>query len=40
MAATVVGQLSLRLILESAPVKTLPPLIAPDLALDPIPPVA
>ena len=40
MAATVVGQLSLRLILESAPVKTQPPLIAPDLALDPIPPVA
>jgi MFS transporter, MHS family, citrate/tricarballylate:H+ symporter len=40
MAATVVGQLSLRLILESAPVKTRPALIAPDLALDPIPPVA
>jgi MFS family permease len=40
LAATVVGQASLWLILESAPVKTLPALIAPDLALDPIPPVA
>jgi MFS transporter, MHS family, citrate/tricarballylate:H+ symporter len=36
MVATVVGQASLWLILESAPVKTL----APPVALDPIPPLA
>jgi MHS family citrate/tricarballylate:H+ symporter-like MFS transporter len=39
-AATVVGQLALRLILESAPVKTMAPPTASELALDPIPPVA
>jgi hypothetical protein len=39
-AATVVGQLALRLILESAPVKTMAPPMASELALDPIPPVA
>ena len=40
LAATLVGQVALWLILESAPVKTAPLVAAPVLALDPIPPLA
>jgi MFS transporter, MHS family, citrate/tricarballylate:H+ symporter len=40
LAATLVGQIALRLILESAPVKTAPPVATVVLALDPIPPLA